>query len=707
MTHEETIQACTDHLQAISRALDAYESDHKELPPRLADLYPQYLSERDVLRCPGDTTPAKPDADAVAQEPLPDSYAYEMSTEKAPEGGAILGPTRPGPEATWRERKQAQQVHFGERVPVVRCRHHAGTVLNLTRKGQVYRSSWSWESQPETLAEMLACLARDLAAGPEALLQNWSMPSLEEFVHSWILGPLPPALRAQLGSLASALTVKADTFPEAARYDVLSLAARFYAAGGRKQEALAACHAVLKFPGENAYIDFLFKRLAGSETGRVTGRSLVDAYLRAERAVRHIPGVSVAVVRKGKIVLAKGYGLANVELAVPATESSVYQMASVTKQFTATAIMMLVEEGNLTLDATIAAVLPDLPAAWGEVTVRQLLTHTSGIKSYTSVPDLEQQWRLDYSRDQILQRVAEAPADFAPGEKMLYNNTGYYLLGLMIEKGSGRSYAEFLNERIFQPLGMAATRVNDLTDIVSQRATGYAWTNGQLRNAVSCSPSWPYAAGALLSTVTDMAKWDAAVGTERLLTQESWQEMWKPTRLNDGSTTPYGFGWGIGTYRGHGCIEHGGGIPGFSTYTLRFPAAQLTVVLLTNRGGVDTGALARGIAAFYLPAAKPLRISEAERKAQPFDIVSALLHGTAEKERFTDVAYARLSPELKRVREFYEALGPLKSSDLIEKAEGAQETTYRYRMQFREATWIQSLATTLEGKITQILIEPE
>jgi D-alanyl-D-alanine carboxypeptidase len=175
----------------------------------------------------------------------------------------------------------------------------------------------------------------------------------------------------------------------------------------------------------------------------------VDAFIRGRMASDHVPGVSVAVVRNGKVVLARGYGLANVELAVPATPDTVYQLASVTKQFTATAVMMLVEAGKIGLDDKITKYLDGLPTAWGDVRIRQLLSHTSGIKSYTSVPDFFKTARKDYAKEEILKLVADAPLDFPPGERWSYSNTGYFLLGMLIEKVTGKAYGAFLHERIF------------------------------------------------------------------------------------------------------------------------------------------------------------------------------------------------------------------------------------------------------------------
>ena len=286
----------------------------------------------------------------------------------------------------------------------------------------------------------------------------------------------------------------------------------------------------------------------------------VDAIVQQLMAKRHIPGVSVAVVKDGKVVMAKGYGLASVELGVPATADTVYQLASVTKTFTATAVMMLAREGKLSLDDKITERLPDLPEAWHDVTVRHLLSHTSGIKSYTSVKDFHKATRKDFARREILDLVAKEPLEFKPGAKWNYSNTGYFLLGMLIEKISGKTYGEFMAERVFKPLGMTRTRANDLRDIVSNRAQGYEWDGKELKNGEYVSPSQPFAAGMLLSSVNDLVKWDTALTGHTLIDAQSLERMWTPTRLSDGQDAEYGYGWQTSKVNGHRQVAHGGGI---------------------------------------------------------------------------------------------------------------------------------------------------
>lgn len=368
----------------------------------------------------------------------------------------------------------------------------------------------------------------------------------------------------------------------------------------------------------------------------------VDNLVKRHLASRHIPGASIAVVQQGKLLLVKGYGLADVELAAPATEETVYELASVTKQFTATATMMLVENGQLSLDDKLTSILDDMPKAWGEVTVRHLLSHTSGIKNYTTSPgfvDLATSAR-HHGRMELIHLVSDLPLDFTPGSKWKYSNTGYRLLGMMIEKVSGMDYGVFLNKRIFQPLGMTKSGLNNREKLIKGRATGYVWRNSELQNAMSVSPSISFAGGGLVTTAVDLAKWDAALYTNKLLSQPSWNRMWQATTLNDGQSEPYGFGWRLDPYRSVARRWHGGGIPGFSTHVVRFVNEQLTIVILTNLDKSGAAQIAESIAELYVPILKdksPKPVEDNDIKTTEFlrTVISGISTGAADPDWFT------------------------------------------------------------------------
>jgi CubicO group peptidase (beta-lactamase class C family) len=275
---------------------------------------------------------------------------------------------------------------------------------------------------------------------------------------------------------------------------------------------------------------------------------------------------------------------------------TIFQSGSVGKQFTATAVMMLVEEGKLSLDDSIARYFPDAPENWQKITVRHLLTHTSGMTDYPRDFD----YRRDYTEDELFKTIKAIPLAFKPGDKWSYSNLGYVTLGILIHKVSGKFYGDFLQERIFKPAGMTTARIISEEDIIPKRAAGYRLVKGELKNQQWVSPQVNTTAdGALYLTVYDMAKWDAALYTEKLLKKSSLDQMWTPVKLNNGKTENYGFGWSLDEVRGHRIIQHGGAWQGFKAYIARYVYDKLTVVLFVNQIQSDPGKIAHGIAAIY------------------------------------------------------------------------------------------------------------
>jgi D-alanyl-D-alanine carboxypeptidase len=333
----------------------------------------------------------------------------------------------------------------------------------------------------------------------------------------------------------------------------------------------------------------------------------IDDYIKTEMQKRRIPGLALAVVRNGTVVKMQGYGLANLDHDVPVTPDTVFELASVTKQFTAAAIMKLVEEGKVQLDDPILWHLPRGPATWKAMTVRHLLTHTAGL------PGLEENFkalwpggpRLYYSTAQLFNAATKDPLTFPAGERFQYSDVGYFLLGMIIEHVSGRRYAEFLDERFFRPLGMTSTSVLDQWKIVKHRAAGYTIRYGQLVNIRRVAQAELASHYGVMSTVKDLVTWEAALATGRVVTPASLAQMWTPVRLTDGSTFPYGFGWSVDERRGHRWISHTG-ITG--TEFSRFPDDKLTAIVLTNLGAligarelVNPWGLTLGVAGRYIP----------------------------------------------------------------------------------------------------------
>lgn len=305
----------------------------------------------------------------------------------------------------------------------------------------------------------------------------------------------------------------------------------------------------------------------------------VDEYILAEMNKRDIPGLALGVLKDGELIKAKGYGLASMALDRPVTPETVFVLTSVTKQFTATGIMLLMQDGRLGLDDGITKYLAEVPSSWGAITVRHLLTHTSGLTD-----------RLWYGTKEERRSVFNEPPDFGPGERWVYSDLGYVLLGVIIEKVSGKPYPEFLADRIFAPLEMKATTA------VEDHATRYRLRDGNLRRA-----SWPPAEGGIMSNIVDLAKWEAALLAEKTLDRSSLDQMWTPVQLNDGSRHSYGFGWTLGTVRGYRTIGHGGAA---GHYYFRLPDEKLAVIVLTNLDMVDGSSplsIAQGIARRYAP----------------------------------------------------------------------------------------------------------
>jgi CubicO group peptidase (beta-lactamase class C family) len=336
----------------------------------------------------------------------------------------------------------------------------------------------------------------------------------------------------------------------------------------------------------------------------VQGQSQPDAvsdYVKAEIQRQHIPGLSLLVARDGKIVRAEGFGLANVELQVPVKPETIFQSGSVGKQFTATAVMMLVEGGKVGLDDPLTKYFPRAPQQWREVTVRELLSHTAGFGDYPK----NFNFRKDWTEDELLTLVEGTPLAYSPGTKWEYSNLGYLTLGILIHRVTGEFYGDFLRQRIFQPLEMTSTRIISEADIVPNRAAGYRLVKGELKNQEWVAPMVNTTAdGSLYFSILDLAKWDAALYTDKLLKRSSLQLMWTPVKLKNGQPNQghYGFGWFIDERNGHRCIHHDGSWQGFETAIDRYVDDQLTVVALTNLAGAEPGKITQHVAELYLAA---------------------------------------------------------------------------------------------------------
>lgn len=330
----------------------------------------------------------------------------------------------------------------------------------------------------------------------------------------------------------------------------------------------------------------------------------IDDAIRDEMRRQGIPGLALAVVRGGEATKVKGYGEADVEHRVPVRPETVFQSGSVGKQFAAVAIQLLAADGKLALDDPLAKWLAPVPDAWAPITIRHLLTHTSGIREFENGPDPGQiDLRRDYTEDELVERARGLPLDFEPGTQWNYSNTGYVLLGAIIRRASGRFYGDVLAERVFAPLRMTTARIISEADIVPNRAAGYLQVDGVLKNQAWVSPALNTTAdGSLYLTVLDLIRWDRGLRDASVLSRAQLAEAWTPVRLANGHTYPYGFGWFIGEQRGRRSIEHSGSWQGFESYIARYVEDDLSVIALANLAGADLERITQTVAGLVEPA---------------------------------------------------------------------------------------------------------
>ena len=313
------------------------------------------------------------------------------------------------------------------------------------------------------------------------------------------------------------------------------------------------------------------------------------------------PGVTVLIKHKGELIYHKGFGMANVEQQVKMDPENVFRIGSITKQFTACAILKLAEEGKLALTDNLHKYLPDYPTQGETITIEHLLTHTSGIKSYTGLPE----WtaavrRKDFSPLELIKEFQRDSLDFTPGERFLYNNTAYFILGYIIEEVSGISYEDYIETLIFEPLGMKDSRYDQTEEIIPMRVSGYEKEGQVIRNTPYLSMTQPYAAGSLMSTVSDLSIWYQAVFEHKVVSKESLKLAHTTFKLNDGKPTGYGYGWFLGKRLDRATIEHGGGINGSLTKDLYFPEDDLFIAVFSNCTCFPPDPLALELAAIVL-----------------------------------------------------------------------------------------------------------
>ena len=320
-------------------------------------------------------------------------------------------------------------------------------------------------------------------------------------------------------------------------------------------------------------------------------------------------GIVAAVVKGNDTLLLKGYGKADVEWNIAMPADAMFEIGSVTKQFTAVAILQLRDEGKLSLDDEITKWLPDFDMRGNKVTIRRLLDHTSGIKGLTEMPEFGNLVSNPrFPRDSAYALIKRYPFEFKTGEAQIYNNSAFWLLGIVVEKASGMTYEDYVEKKLFEPLGMKRSMYCNSSENVERRAHGYQVQNGQVRRAPTNVHTWPFSAGSLCSTAGDLVIWLKALHGGKVLSAKSYTEMTTPAKLNDGTVLGYGMGIGVGKdVRGLNYIGHGGGIAGFTSEATWYPDAQAAIVVLMNsNSNLDPGAVAGELAAELLPWQPPV-----------------------------------------------------------------------------------------------------
>lgn len=437
----------------------------------------------------------------------------------------------------------------------------------------------------------------------------------------------------------------------------------------------------------------------------------VDRVVRERMQERNIPGAAVAVIRKDKVEKLKSYGLASLEFQSPVTPDSVFEIGSVSKQMTAAGILLLVQDGKVRLDEKISAYLPGTPESWGNVTVRHLLTHTSGIKSYTGLSGFELSRRL--SMEQFIKQLAEHPLEFTPGEKNIYSNSGFNLLAYIIETQSGKKYMDFMHERIFRPLGMNRTGDRDPQFIIPLRVSGYEWRidryNGRDGNLTDLM-----GAGSITSTIEDMIKWERALRGDVLLRSETKREMWTPFTFNNGERSVYGLGWRISDVRGHKLIGHTGQTAGFGSAIFRYVDQDVTVIVLTNLGEIGMGSLiANSVAKNFIPTLSLKNIFAADgddekRNAFLLEALRARIANQPDASRVTpELLRAITSPRGEAVNDRISKFGEVRKLRFVGAETIGNTTSYRYLAEAGKRLLLWRFSFDPDGRISEMTLEED
>ena len=429
----------------------------------------------------------------------------------------------------------------------------------------------------------------------------------------------------------------------------------------------------------------------------------IDRFVNEEMQRQHVPGVGVAVIQHGQVLKAQGYGASNLEHHVAVTPETLFQSGSLGKQFTATAVMLQVEDGKLALSDPLTKFFPDAPASWQGITVRNLLTHTSGIPDYT---DGLLDMRKEYTEDDLTKFAFGLTLEFPPGSRWNYSNTGYVLLGIIVHKASGSFYGDVLATRVFKPLGMTTARVINEADIIPNRAAGYQLEKGEVKNQEWVAPKLNTTAdGSLYFSLRDLIAWDAGVRSRAILKPESWEQILRPVQLTSGKTYPYGFGWFLDERGGKPLQQHSGSWQGFKTQFSRFIGDDLSIVVLANLAQASPTRIADGVAALVDPALavqplKPIEDREPQVTSRASKFLESARAGTLTP---ADLAYTRAGffPDVaKIVQSRLQPVTMPATLVLVKRVEIGDDRIYTYEVKGGASVLLYTVGFAPDGKVS-------
>jgi len=455
----------------------------------------------------------------------------------------------------------------------------------------------------------------------------------------------------------------------------------------------------------NLVANVMFLATGSAATAQSIDSTRIDEFVLSEMTRQQIPGVAVGVVVKGEVVKARGYGMANLEHRVPVASDTLFESASVGKQFTATAVMLQVEDGKLALTDPLTRFFPNAPDSWRSITVRHLLTHTSGIPDYS---EERIDYRKDYSEDDLVKIAESMPLEFKPGARWSYSNTGYVLLGIIIHKVSGSFYGDVLADRVFKPLGMTTARIISEADIVLNRAAGYRLESGQVKNQDWVAPSLNTTAdGSLYLSVNDLIAWDKGLRSRAILSPASWDQVLQPVRLNSGKSYPYGFGWFIDERNGEPLYQHSGSWQGFKTHIARFIGEDLSVIVLCNLAQADPQRIVDGITAIArpvlaVPTPVPIEDQEPHVTARVIRLLEQARAGTLRPGEFAYWRAGSFEASATRLRARLRELGDTLRVVLVRRADIGDDREFVYELKFTGQQMYLRLLLTPEDRVSDL-----